>query len=102
MYSWQAVASISIKVEAAFTYLGIPVQKRYWFFPIRGAYPFYILSSFFLLSYFEFMAHQDFKETFSELFYWSFLIKFLLSIIIVFMPPKYVKPIPELERYIKE
>lgn len=102
MYSWQTVATVSVKVEAAFTFLSIPNNKRFWFFPIRGAYPFYLLSSLFLLTYFEFMAHKDFKEDFSDLFYWSFLIKFLLTIIIVFMPPSYVKPIPELERYLKE
>jgi hypothetical protein len=100
MYSWQFVGVVSKFVEGKFTKLG--VKNRQNFFFIRGAYPFYIFSSFFLMTYLLFGTPTEFYDQWSTLYFTTFILKFLLTFVLIWVDPGTVEKMPAIEEYIKE
>ncbi len=69
---------------------------------MRGAYPFYIISSFFLMSYFYWFAPSDYILTWGNTYLATFILKFLLTFLLVFMLPCHTERIDGVEQYIRE
>mmetsp|Transcript_40339 Transcript_40339/g.38815 ORF Transcript_40339/g.38815 Transcript_40339/m.38815 type:complete len:208 (+) Transcript_40339:290-913(+) len=102
MYSWQMVGALSMYVERFLQNKGYEYLDRQPFFFIRGAYPFYIMSSFFLMSYFYFLTDDTFVQSWNLLYLSTFLLKFLLSFVLVFKKPAFIEKQESVEKYIRE
>lgn len=99
-HSWGVVGQVSTVVESGFTAFGI--KNRQKFFLIRGAYPFYLMSSLFLLSFFHFYMDEDFKSQWSTIYHSTFILKFVLTFVLAYVDPAHFQRDPNVEEYIKE
>lgn len=83
LYSWQVVGQLSMIVEGFFTKMGIPFEKRQKFFLVRGAFPFYLISSLFLLTYFMWLSPEGYYEQWKLLFFGTMIVKVCLVLIFI-------------------
>jgi hypothetical protein len=72
-------------IEKFLERLGYTYENRQMFFFLRGAYPFYALSSFFLLTYFYFLTPEYYKEEWEYIYYITFILKFLVTFILAYI-----------------
>jgi hypothetical protein len=97
--SWKVVGEVSRVVEAVFQYFGIVNRQRFFF--IRGAYPFYIVSSAMMLCFVNYFMPADFKNDWLSVLMTLFCVKFLFTLLLVIIPPSFLENDSKVETYIR-
>ena len=85
-------------VEHCLKKLKVKNQQRFFF--IRGAYPFYVALSLFLMSYFYFFMDEQFQAIWCIPYYGTFGFKILLTFILAYTPPSWVVKDEELQEFV--
>ena len=91
-----------MRVEKFLQGLGYEYPDRQVFFYIRGAYPFYLFSSFFLMSYFFFFSPEGFADEWGSFYLFTFFLKIALSFALAIIKPSYNERNDAIEKYIME
>jgi len=90
--SMMAVGRLSLMVETGFfPTIGIPPEKRKFFFFIRGVFPFYLLSLLYQVYYFLCRMPQGAVHEWTQAFYATLFLKLILVCLLPLIDPSQVE-----------